>query len=160
MRARKPRSKLLSPRNTIHPRIPPDLAVRLKAYRVFTGASESAVVTQALLRHIDLDSDPDRILRRFDRLTRRVARLQREIEVNAEFMAVWSQMWFAHTPHLPVGEKDQARQAAAKRYEEMTAYVIKRLNGPKRLITDILGQYTEDEPAQISDPRKASDGHA
>ena len=74
-------------------------------------------------------------------------------------MAVWAQMWLATTPVLPASEKDQGRQAAAKRYEEMTAYVIKRLNGPKRLITDILGQYTEDEPAPITD-RKASNGHA
>ena len=80
--------KRLSPRTTIHPRIPPDLAVRLKGYRALTGASESAVVEAALRKHLELDSDAERILRRFDRLNRRVDRLQREVEVNAEFLAV------------------------------------------------------------------------
>ena len=155
----RPPRKRLSPRNTIHPRIPPELAVRLRGYRALTSASESAVVEAALRKHLDLDSDAERILRRFDRLTRKVARLQREVEVNAEFMAVWAQMWLATTPVLPASEKDQGRQAAAKRYEEMTAYVIKRLNGPKRLLTDILGQYTEDDPAPTPDPRKALNGH-
>ena len=155
----RPRKKRLSPRNTIHPRIPPQLAVQLKGYRALTGASESAVVEAALRKHLDLDSDAERILRRFDRLNRRVARLQREVEVNAEFMAVWAQMWLATTPLLPAGEKEQGRLAAAKRYEEMTAYVIKRLNGPKRLLTDILGQYTDDDAAPTPEGRKELNGH-
>jgi hypothetical protein len=147
--------KRLSPRTTIHPRIPPDLAVRLKGYRALTGASESAVVEAALRKHLELDSDAERILRRFDRLNRRVDRLQREVEVNAEFLAVWSQMWFAYTPQLPTGAREQARHFAARRYEEMTAHVIKRLNGPKRLLTDILGQYTDDESPK---PEKVTNG--
>lgn len=157
MRARKKRQ---SPRNTIHPRIPPELAVRLKGYRALTGASESAVVEAALRRHLDGDSDTGRILRRFDRLNRRVERLQREIEVSAEFNTVWAQMWFAYTPQLPAAERDQARQFAAKRYEEMTAYLLKRMTGSKRLITDILGQYSDEEPTPSLESGKASNGHA
>ena len=151
--------KRLSPRNTIHPRIPPELAVRLKGYRALTGASESAVVEAALLKHLDLDSDAERILRRFDRLTRKIARVQREVEVNAEFMAVWAQMWLATTPLLAAAERDQGLRASAKRYEEMTAYVIKRLNGPKRLLTDILGQYSDDDAAPAPEARKELNGH-
>lgn len=155
----RPPKKRLSPRNTIHPRIPPELAVRLKGYRALTGASESAVVEAALRKHLDLDSDAERILRRFDRLTRKIARVQREVEVNAEFMAVWAQMWLATTPLLAAAERDQGLRASAKRYEEMTAYVIKRLNGPKRLLTDILGQYSDDDAAATPEARKELDGH-
>ena len=150
------RRKRLGPRKTIHPRVPPDLYDRFKAYRTLRGASESAVITAALRRHLDQDSDVERILRRLDRGNRRIARLQREIEIQSEFLALWARLWFAHTPQMPPESMPEAKQYAKKRYAEMIQFLTKNLNGPKRLLVDLLGPYSDEDqgPVPVPGPRE------
>jgi hypothetical protein len=132
------------PRQVIHPRITYDLYSRMRAYCARRRISESAVIEAALREYLDQSSDAALIMRRLDRLARRIVRLGRETELLAEFVSVWTRIWFAHTPPLPEGARSAAQMSAAKRYEQMLDFLSKHLSGPKRLVTDLIGHDSDD----------------
>src|SRR5450755_1105494 len=134
-------------RQIVHSRVTDDVYRRLKAYCARVGTSESAVANTAFHQYLDQSSEAALVIRRLDRLTRRISRLQREIDVLAEFTTVWAKMWFAHTPQLSDDARKTAQQTAAKRYAELIDFLTKRMSGPKRFIIDLLGRDTDSETA-------------
>lgn len=156
MSTNQPASKRTSPaRQLIHPRIPFELYQRFKAYCIRRGISEAAVVTTALGQYLDNTSDNALVVRRLDRLIRRVSRVQREIELLNEFVTVWARMWFAYTPQLPDDARHAAQQSAAKRYTDLLDFLNKRLSGPRRFTSDILGPDNDNDsplPATSGEP--------
>jgi predicted DNA-binding protein len=134
-------------RQVIHPRVDLDLYNRLKAYAARTGAEDSAIVNAALAQYLDKSSDSALVLRRLDRITRRVGRLQREIDGLTEFSTTWVQMWFAHTPQLTPEARKAAQLSATRRYSEMFDFIRKRISGRKRFLVDLLGPDESDDLA-------------
>ena len=118
----------------------------MQAYRARRRVSESAVIEAALREYLDQSSDAALVMRRLDRMARRIARLGRETELLAEFVSVWTRIWFAHTPPLPDSARSAAQMSAAKRYEQMIDFLSKHLSGPKRLVTDLIGHDSDDGP--------------
>ena len=55
------------------------------------------------------------VFRRLDRLGRAVDRCQRDLELVAETLALFVQMWLAHTPQIPDEAKAPARTSAHAR---------------------------------------------
>ena len=89
-----------APRTQIHPRLPAELGDRLRDVARGRGASQGSVIQEALARYLDTSKDDQVIIRRLDRLYRSVARLQRDMNVVAEALTVYVQVWLAHTPRL------------------------------------------------------------
>ena len=136
------------PRQKIHSRLEPEVFKRLKAYTASTGAEDSATVNAAVAQYLDKTSDTALILRRLDRISRREARTQRELDALSEVLTTFIQLWFAHTPQLSTEEREAAQQSARNRFSEMFEYLRKRISGPKRFLVDLLG------PEDASDRRR------
>ena len=134
-------------RQVIHPRVDMDLYNRLKAYAARTGTEDSAIVNAALAQYLDKSSETALVIRRLDRVTRRLGRLQREIDALTEFSTTWVQMWFAHTPQLTPEAQKTAKQSATRRYSEMFDFIRRRISGRKRFLVDLLGPDESDDLA-------------
>lgn len=147
-------------RQMVHSRLEAGIYKRLKAYAAQTGAQDSAIVNAALTQYLDKSSDAALILRRLDRISRRQARAQREIEVLSEVTTTFIQLYFAHTPALDPDERKAAQQSALRRFAEMIEFVRKRLSGPKRFMVDLLGpeDYDDDQRRQEALGTGSADG--
>jgi predicted DNA-binding protein len=146
-------------RQTVHSRLQTEVYKRLKAYTAQTGSQDSAVINTALAQYLDKTSDTALILRRLDRIGRRLARAHREMEVLSEVTTTFIQLYFAHTPALSADDRKAAQQSALKRFAEMIDFVRKRLGGPKRFLVDLLGpeDHDQDQPLQVSQANGSGD---
>ena len=95
------------------------------------------------------------IMRRLDRMGRRVDKIRAELELLTEFVSLWVRLWFAHTPQIAENQKATAQTSAAKRYEQFLGFVEKRMAGPNRLAIELLGEESlTDLPEAPSAPNK------
>jgi hypothetical protein len=140
-----PKPRRRGPNQMLHARVDQDVYRQLKAYTTRLRIEQGAVVTAALTEHLDKSSDMALVLRRLDRLTRSLGRLQRELDASSEFNALWVQMWFAHTPALPVDARKAAQHSGNRRFAEMIDYLRRRMAGPKRVLVDLIGPKQDDE---------------
>ncbi len=138
-RKRRPRTG----RQQLHPYVAQDVYDRLKAYCARRGLPDSGVVEVALREHLDQASEAALIMRRLDRVERRLSKAHRDLEMLSECFGVWVRLWFAHTPELPASAKSAAQLSARKRFGEFEEFVAKRLHAGERLSVDLLGE----EPA-------------
>ena len=148
------------PPQQIHPRLKRRVYNKLKAYTARTGATDNAVLNAALEQYLDKSSDTALILRRLNRLSRGLARSQRQTETLAEFLGAFIQIWFAHTPPLPDEQKNSAKHSANKRYADMIEFIRRRLGASKHVLVDLLGAEEADElaPAPATPERGDADG--
>lgn len=72
------------------------------------------------------------IVKRIDLLDRRLARVERDVGISVEMLAVFVRFWLATTPALPEPAAKAARADAGKRYEAFVTALGRRLaKGPK-----------------------------
>lgn len=72
------------------------------------------------------------VAKRLDQLDRRMTRLERDVGIAIETLAVFIRFWLATTPALPEPAAQAARAKAAERYEGFVAALGRRLaQGPK-----------------------------
>ena len=72
------------------------------------------------------------ITKRLDQLDRRMARLERDIGISVEMLAVFVRFWLATTPALPEPAAQAARAQAGARYDAFVTALGRRLaKGPK-----------------------------
>jgi predicted DNA-binding protein len=119
------------------PYVEPELAERLDKFCAASDATESAVVGAAIQQYLDGTSDATLLLRRLDRLGRALARSQRDIELLSEAFAVFTRVWFAHTPTVPEDGKKLARTMAESRYRQFVEHVIEQFSGGRRFLDDL-----------------------
>lgn len=147
------------PRQVVHPRLKRGTYERFKAYTAATGASDSAVIDAAVGQYIDKSSDTALILRRLDRLSRGLARSHRQNDALAELLGAFIQIWFGHTPPIPVEQQRAAGQSANKRYADLMDFIRRRIAGSKQVLVDLLGAEEADELGPKSaTPAKGTDG--
>ena len=71
-------------------------------------------------------------VKRLDQLDRRMTRLERDIGIAVESLAVFIKFWLATTPTLPEPAAEAARAKAAERYDQFVVALGRRLaKGPK-----------------------------
>ncbi|WP_026784628.1 ribbon-helix-helix protein, CopG family [Pleomorphomonas koreensis] len=72
------------------------------------------------------------IAKRLDQLDRRMTRLERDVGISVEMLAVFVRFWLATTPTLPEPAAQAARAQAGARYDAFVAALGRRLaKGPK-----------------------------
>lgn len=72
------------------------------------------------------------IAKRLDQLDRRMTRLERDMGIAVESLAVFIRFWLATTPALPEPAAQAARAKAGERYEAFVTALGRRLaKGPK-----------------------------
>ena len=108
------------------PRLGPELSALAARRRV----SKSAIVEIALASFLSPDAADQReaaIVRRLDRLTRAIERLERDQSIGTEALALFVRFWLTTTPPLPDTARDAAQATGRARYESFVEALGRRL---------------------------------
>lgn len=112
------------------------------------GASKSAITDAALAAFLSPERDDQRdaaIIRRLDRMSRHLERLERDQTIVSESLALFVRYYLTITPPLPEAEQDAARPLGKERFEFFVAQLGRRLAGGKTMIRDVLEEVAPSE---------------
>ncbi len=112
------------------------------------GVTKAAVVEAALLGFFSKEFDDQRdgaLIRRLDRMTRQYDRLERNLSVTTETLALFIRFFLTVTPPLPNADQDAARALGKERFEYFISQLGRRLAGGKNMIRDVLEEISSSE---------------
>ena len=115
--------------------IDPDIMTMLADYAARREQSQSMIAEAAIASFLSPDDAERReaaIAKRLDQLDRRMNRLERDIGISVETLAIFVRFWLATTPALQEPAAQAARAKAGERYEAFITALGRRLaKGPK-----------------------------
>lgn len=121
-------------------RVHPDDARRLRAYCAARNVTETAVLDAALKQYLAGTSIQDVVLRRLDRISRELTRIDAGVELLGETCATFVQLWLAHNPEIDEKDKAAAQRDVARRYRRFTAHIMRMVHdGRNTLLHHLLG---------------------
>ena len=107
----------------------------LAEYAARRAQSRSLVAEAAIASFLSPDAAERQeaaFTRRLDQLDRRMARLERDLGIAVETLAVFVRFWLTTNPPLPEPAQAAARAKAGERYDAFVAALGRRLaKGPK-----------------------------
>ncbi|RUV74862.1 MAG: CopG family transcriptional regulator [Mesorhizobium sp.] len=113
----------------------PDVMTMLADYAARLNQPQSMIAEAAIASFLSPDAAERReaaIGKRLDQLDRRMMRLERDIGISVETLAVFVRFWLTTTPALPEPAAQAARAKASERYEAFITALGRRLvKGPK-----------------------------
>lgn len=113
----------------------PDVMQALAAYADRRGRSRSLIAEAAIASFLSPDADEQReaaIAKRLDRLDRRTTRLERDVGIGVEMIALFVRFWLSNTPPPPEAERTAMRRQGGDRYDAFMDALGRRLaKGPK-----------------------------
>ncbi|BBB94798.1 CopG family transcriptional regulator [Bradyrhizobium elkanii] len=113
----------------------PEVMKALSAYAARREQSLSLIAEAAIASFLSPDADERReaaLAKRLDQIDRRVARLERDVGISVETIALFIRFWLTTTPPLPEPAAKAARAQAGARYDNFVAALGRRLSqGPK-----------------------------
>lgn len=117
-----------------------DMSLLLEKTAQRTRRSKSEIVQAALASYLSADGDEAReaaLVRRLDRMGRELERIQRDVTISNEAVALFVKAWLTATPVL--SEADQRAQSAKgqERYLGFLDALGRRLSTGKLLRTEI-----------------------
>jgi hypothetical protein len=112
----------------------PELMHSLTEYAERRGKPKSLVAEAAIASFLSPDA-PERqeaaLARRLDRITRQIERLERDLRISVETVALFIRFWLMATPSLNEQPQAAARAKGAERYEGFVQALGRRLaKGP------------------------------
>lgn len=125
------------PRARIGARIPAELRHRLAEYNAAKGVYEGDTIRSALEQFLDGTSDMTLLQRRLDGLSRSLARLQRTLELQGEFLNEYVLVYLKNTPPLPEADLHPSLRLAAGRYKTMLERVTACVSVGKTWVDDL-----------------------
>lgn len=136
----------MKPRLNVH--VARELFEKVEIAAKRPDVTKAAVVEAALLGFFSKEFDDQRdgaLIRRLDRLTRQYERLERNLSITAETLALYVRFFLTVTPPLPNADQDAARALGKKRFEYFTTQLARRLAAGKNMIRDVLEEVSADE---------------
>jgi predicted transcriptional regulator len=128
----------------------PDVMTMLADYAARRNQPQSMIAEAAIASFLSPDAAERReaaIGKRLDQLDRRMTRLERDLGIAVETLAVFVRFWLTTTPALPEPAAQAARAKASERYEAFITALGRRLvKGPK-----LLQEIPEDVPGKKGD---------
>lgn len=113
----------------------PEVEKALADFAARRDQSQSMIAEAAIASFLSPDDAERReavVARRLDQLDRRMTRLERDLGIAVESLAVFIRFWLTTTPALPEPAAQAARAKAGERYEAFIAALGRRLaQGPK-----------------------------
>jgi predicted transcriptional regulator len=113
----------------------PELMETLASYADRRERSRSLVAEAAIASFLSPDADEAReaaITKRIDQLDRRMNRLERDVGIGVEMIALFVRFWLSNTPPPPETERALLRKQGGDRYDAFMAALGRRLaKGPK-----------------------------
>jgi predicted transcriptional regulator len=113
----------------------PDIMKALADYAARREQSRSLISEAAIASFLSPDAAERQeaaFTKRLDQLDRRMMRLERDLGISIEMLAVFVRFWLTTNPPLPEPAQAAARAKASERYEVFVATLGRRLaKGPK-----------------------------
>ena len=129
----------------------PEIMTMLAEFAARRGQSRSMIAEAAIASFLSPDADERReaaIVKRLDQIDRRISRLERDVGISVETLAVFVRFWLTSTPALPEPAAQAARSKASERYEAFVGALGRRLAAGPQLRQEI----SEDVSPARSEP--------
>lgn len=126
--------------------VDPDVMKALVAYAARRDQSLSLIAEAGIASFLSPDASERQetaTTKRLDQLDRRMTRLERDLGIAVETLAVFVRFWLTTTPALPEPVAQAARAKSSERYEAFVAALGRRLaKGPKlrQEVSEDIGQ--------------------
>lgn len=113
----------------------PAVMTQLADYAARRDQPQSMIAEAAIASFLSPDAAERReaiIVKRLDQIDRRMTRLERDVGIAIESLAVFIKFWVSTTPTLPEPAAHAARAKAGERYDQFVTALGRRLaKGPK-----------------------------
>ncbi|SNT24248.1 CopG family transcriptional regulator [Sphingopyxis indica] len=121
-------------------RLPVDLSDQLGEIAVRKRVSQTRIAEAAIRSYLSPDA-ADRMeaamVRRLDRLSRQMDRLERHIQISNETLALFVRSWLVSTPPLPDTALAAAQASGRERYQGFIEALARRLETGMSLATEL-----------------------
>ena len=118
----------------------PDLHDELAKVSHKRNVSKSSVIEAAVASLFSPDSADVRdaaFIRRLDRITRALERIERDQVIAVETVALFIRFWLAITPPLGLAEQDSAKAKGVERYRDFVETLGRRLQRGHSLVREV-----------------------
>jgi len=132
----------------------PAVMKQLAVYADRRAKSKSLVAEAAIASFLSADG-PDKLeaafTRRLDRVSRQADRLERDIGISIEMLALFVRFWLTATPPAPDTSQAAAQAKGRERFENFVEALGRRMASGRSVVREVL----EDVPGR--DPDRGSD---
>jgi predicted transcriptional regulator len=129
----------------------PGVTKSLAEYAARRGQSRSLIAEAAIASFLSPDAAERQeaaIAKRLDQLDRRMTRLERDLGIAVETLAVFVRNWLMTNPPLPEPAQAAARAQAGERYDAFVAALGRRLAKGPRLRQEVAEDVPGDSPTE------------
>jgi len=140
-----------------------DLLGRLGELAARRGLTKSSIVEAALASFLSPDAADRReavFVRRLDRMTRQIERLERDLTIGVETLALFVRFWLAVTPPLPESAQPAAKAQGSERYEAFIETLGRRLQQGRSLVREVSEEIYPEAHGTAPAAQATEDGHA
>jgi hypothetical protein len=127
-------------RNRMNVYFPPEMLKQIADLADRKKLSRSAIVEAAVASFLSPDAADRReaaFARRLDRISRQVQRLERNVAITAETLALFIRFWLVITPPLPNDAQAAAHVKGRERFEGFIATIGSRLQKGQSFLNEI-----------------------
>jgi len=152
-------------RNRMNVYFPPELLRQIADLADRKGLSRSAIVEAAVMSFLSPDS-AERLeaafTRRLDRLSRQTQRLERNLGIAIETLALFIRIWLSVTPPMPTGEARAAMQLkGTQRFREFVEALGRRLQRGHSLLQEVIEDIdAKEQPQAQNEMHQASSANS
>ena len=118
----------------------PGLLQKVEDLAARKNLTKSLIIEAAVASFLSPDADDRReaaFTRRLDRLTRQVERLERDLTISAEALALFVRFWLTVTPPLPESAQAAAKAKGTERYREFVDTLGRRVAKGQSVLKEI-----------------------
>jgi len=133
---------------------PPELLKQISELADRKKLSRSAIVEAAVASFLSPDGADRReaaFTRRLDRLSRQMQRLERDVGLTAETLALFIRFWLTITPSLPNDAQAAAQAKGRERFEGFVEALGRRLQKGQSFLREIPEDILRQEPVGEAD---------
>lgn len=133
---------------------PPELLKQISDLADRKKLSRSAVVEAAVASFLSPDGSDRReaaFTRRLDRISRQIQRLERDVSLTAETLALFIRFWLTITPPLPNDAQAAAQIKGRERFEGFVEALGRRLQKGQSFLREIPEDIRRQEPVGETD---------
>lgn len=130
----------------------PDVLAMLADHAARRSQPQSLIAEAAIASFLSPDAAERQeavLAKRLDQIDRRMTRLERDVGIAVESLAVFIKFWLATTPALPEPAAQAARAKAGERYDAFVIALGRRLaKGPKlrqEIAEDVAADFRADD---------------
>ena len=138
----------------------PKVADQLTTFALRQGIHRSQLVEAAVMAFLSpdaLDRREAAFVRRLDRLSRQMERIERDLTIAIEVQAQFVRFWLSASPPIPADQQDAAKARGSSRYQGFIETLGRRLQRGDSLVREISKEIT---PAFKERGNAASDDRA